>query len=62
MPHMTGAQLLTEARARVPGLSIILASGYAELPSGTTVDVQRLSKPFSQADLADALLRAAQGR
>jgi len=62
MPHMTGAQLVTEARARVPGLSIILASGYAELPSGTTVDVQRLSKPFSQADLADALLRAAQGR
>jgi CheY-like chemotaxis protein len=44
MPHMTGAQLIAENRARAPGMPILLATGYAELPPGSAVgDVFRLS-------------------
>ena len=60
MPRMTGAQLVTEVQSRFPGLPVILATGYAELPAGVKVDVTRLSKPFSQTDLADALIKAKQ--
>jgi CheY-like chemotaxis protein len=55
MPHMTGSQLIKEAQARFPALPVILATGYAELPPDANVDVLRLSKPFSQKDLAVAL-------
>jgi CheY-like chemotaxis protein len=57
MPHMTGAQLIREAQARWPEMAILLATGYAELPAGTNTTVPRLSKPYSQADLAAALSR-----
>jgi signal transduction histidine kinase len=53
MPQMTGAQLIKEATARYPDMAVILATGYAELPLDTAVP--RLRKPYSQADLADAL-------
>jgi len=58
MPRMTGAQLVTEVRSRFPDMPVILATGYADLPAGLIADVMRLSKPFSQAELADALVRA----
>ena len=58
MPQMTGAQLVAQARARCPELAVILATGYAELPPGVHTDIPRLSKPFSQADLAAALSEA----
>ncbi len=32
MPHMSGAQLAKELRARWPDLAIVVATGYAELP------------------------------
>jgi hypothetical protein len=34
---------------------VILATGYAELPRGGQPGVHRLSKPFSQEELAEAL-------
>src|SRR5690606_36072005 len=49
MPRMTGTQLATALRSRQPGLPIILATGYAELPPGSDIGLPRLSKPFSQA-------------
>jgi PAS domain S-box-containing protein len=55
MPQMTGTQLIDAARAGRPGLPVILATGYAELPPGTGVGVPRLAKPFSQQDLVDAV-------
>lgn len=58
MPHMTGSQLIKEAKARFPELPVILATGYADLPPGANADVLRLSKPFSQADLAAILAEA----
>jgi CheY-like chemotaxis protein len=58
MPQMTGAQLVAQARARCPGLAVILATGYADLSPGAQIDIPRLSKPFSQGDLAAALSEA----
>jgi PAS domain S-box-containing protein len=60
MPNMTGARLCQEIHARHPRLPIILATGYAELPEevGDLGGVVRLSKPFSQAQLSQALAEA----
>lgn len=52
MPSMTGSQLAQQIRARWPTLPIVLATGYAELPPGGNETLPRLSKPFSQAELA----------
>jgi CheY-like chemotaxis protein len=59
MPHMTGAQLISEARERCPAMAVILATGYAELPRDGSISVPRLAKPFSQADLAEAVSNVA---
>jgi CheY-like chemotaxis protein len=55
MPGMTGAELVKAARARLPNLPIIMASGYADLPPGVEIDVARLGKPYSQEQLASML-------
>ncbi|MCF6371009.1 hybrid sensor histidine kinase/response regulator [Rhizobium halophilum] len=57
MPGMTGAELAKAARDRLPGLPILLASGYADLPSGVEIDVARLAKPYSQDQLAAMLAK-----
>jgi PAS domain S-box-containing protein len=55
MPNMTGAELIEQVRRRDPGQAILLATGYAELPSGVAADVPRLAKPFLQRDLERAI-------
>jgi PAS domain S-box-containing protein len=52
MPRMTGTQLIEKIRETRPKLPIILATGYAELPPDAPENLLRLSKPFSQAELA----------
>ncbi|EJZ19269.1 putative two component fused sensor/regulator transcriptional regulator [Rhizobium sp. Pop5] len=60
MPRMTGAQLAQAIRNEWPEMPIILATGYAELPEGAgMINLPRLGKPFSQAQLADAINRIA---
>jgi PAS domain S-box-containing protein len=54
MPGMTGLQLAEQLRALQPELPIIIATGYAELPAVLDPKLRRLSKPFTQ----DALLEA----
>ncbi len=56
MPGMTGLQLADELRRIRPGLPVLLASGYAELP-GAPAGLPRLSKPFGQPALAQAIER-----
>lgn len=53
MPQMTGLQLSETIKAEWPAMPIVLATGYAELPEGTTLP--RLGKPFFQEDLARAI-------
>jgi len=59
MPGMTGLELVASIRARRPHLPIVLATGFAELPQGIDATVRRLSKPFTQQDLARAVSDAA---
>ncbi len=51
MPKMTGGELAAAARALYPKLPILIATGYAELPGGQTMDLPRLAKPYFQAQL-----------
>ncbi|HEY4123282.1 MAG TPA: ATP-binding protein, partial [Rhizomicrobium sp.] len=55
MPHMTGVQLTNAVRADFPDMPVILATGYAELPSGVDIKLLKLAKPFSEHDLARAV-------
>jgi signal transduction histidine kinase len=59
MPSMTGLQLAECIHARFPGLPIILATGYAELPvDPSTLGIARLAKPCTQHEIAAAIHRA----
>ena len=50
MPQMTGLQLAREIRASQPGLPVVIATGYAELPPDAEEQATaRLAKPYSQA-------------
>ena len=51
MPGMTGIQLAAKAREQRPDLPVLLASGYAEIPSGEGLDLFRLAKPYRREDL-----------
>ena len=55
MPGMTGIELAAVSRQLRPSLPILLATGYAELPEGTQVDLPRLAKPYHQDQLRDRL-------
>jgi PAS domain S-box-containing protein len=55
MPKMTGTELAKKIAVHRPQLPIVLATGYAELPAGTEADLPRLSKPYRQEALAEAI-------
>lgn len=58
MPGMTGTQLAGAVSERRPDLPIIIASGYADLGRACDrlqIGLPRLSKPFSQAELANMI-------
>jgi signal transduction histidine kinase/CheY-like chemotaxis protein len=57
MPGMTGLELAQHAGLLRPGLSVVLATGYAEFPesAGPASSLPRLSKPFRQEELAATL-------
>jgi CheY-like chemotaxis protein len=59
MPGMTGLQLASAIRQAWPGLPVVLATGYAELPDGALHDLCRVKKPFDQEALA-RIIRASQ--
>ncbi|GAA4003647.1 PAS domain-containing protein [Sphingomonas humi] len=54
MPGLSGADLASLARARIPALPVLIVSGYAEV-DGISPDLPRLTKPFRNADLAAQL-------
>jgi signal transduction histidine kinase len=55
MPGMSGLQLAEEARALRPKLPILLATGYADLPASSALELPRLSKPYQQRQLAEQI-------
>ncbi len=57
MPKMNGGQLARAARELRPGLPILLATGYADLPAGVEIDLPRLAKPYLQHQLAAEIAR-----
>jgi signal transduction histidine kinase len=63
MPSMTGLQLAQSIQERYPGLPIILATGFAELPiDPAKFHIQKLSKPCSQHEIAVAIQTALNSR
>ncbi|MDO9412615.1 MAG: PAS domain S-box protein [Pseudolabrys sp.] len=62
MPQMNGLDLAHKVQERLPKMPIIMATGYAELPSGKAFEFERLSKPYSQHDLSAALVVAMKGK
>ncbi|KAF0097223.1 MAG: PAS/PAC sensor hybrid histidine kinase [Rhodospirillaceae bacterium] len=62
MPGMTGTELVAAIRRERPGLPVLLATGYAELPDGESADIPRLNKPFLQAHLDQAIAAVMRGR
>jgi signal transduction histidine kinase len=51
MPGMTGIELAAKVREERPELRIILASGYAEIPTGEGLGLFRLAKPYRRDEL-----------
>jgi PAS domain S-box-containing protein len=62
MPNMTGAELVRQIHLSQPDMPIIIASGYGELPEGSSRSMIKLGKPFGQSLLADAVAKAARSR
>jgi signal transduction histidine kinase len=51
MPGMNGSQLAAKIQRMRPGLPVVLATGYANIPAEVPV-LPRLNKPYRQQDLA----------
>lgn len=62
MPGMNGAELSRRARELIPGLPILIATGYAELPEGTDLEISRLGKPYTQDQLATEISKVIASR
>ncbi len=59
MPGMTGAELARLIFSSYPGLPVILASGYSELPDDEGLQaLLRMTKPFTQEELQTTIGRA----
>jgi len=55
MPHMTGLQLAEAIQKEWPDLSVIIATGYAEIEPGVGMGLPKLSKAFTEDELAEKL-------
>lgn len=57
MPAMTGSELLAVVRSTRPTLATIIATGFAEMEPNAPIpsSAVRLSKPFGQRELAEAI-------
>jgi signal transduction histidine kinase len=61
MPGMSGTELAKHVRDLRPHMPIILATGYADAPSGAVPDMARLDKPYRIENLA-AMIATVVGR
>ncbi len=61
MPGMTGLDLATKIKHLQPTIPIIIATGYAELPTDAPDKFLRLDKPYNQQQLAEMIDVAVRG-
>jgi FixJ family two-component response regulator len=54
MPEMTGVDLARAVEAEWPGMPVVLATGYSDLPAGAP-PLPMIGKPFSERDLAQTI-------
>jgi PAS domain S-box-containing protein len=57
MPNMTGLQLAEAIKTEWPELPVIIATGFAEIEPGVVSSLPRLSKPFTEVELAEVIAR-----
>ncbi|MGE5157733.1 MAG: PAS domain S-box protein [Gemmatimonas sp.] len=62
MPQMTGTQLAKAIRQEWPDMALLLATGYADRVPGDDIGLPKLSKPFLQGELAEAIARVTPAR
>lgn len=62
MPRMTGLQLAEAIHVRRPNLPVVLATGYAELPTDHPNIAFKLDKPYFQGQLEKAVHEALRSR
>ena len=55
MPNMTGLQFVAKAREIKPDLSVVIVTGYGEIPQNSQSGLVKLDKPFTQDQLSRAL-------
>jgi PAS domain S-box-containing protein len=55
MPEMSGSDLAAAIKLHWPHVPVILATGYAELPSNSDAELLKLTKPYSQDTLSWAI-------
>jgi CheY-like chemotaxis protein len=61
MPGMSGLDLARAIQKTWPHIRIVVATGYGELPESSDVCFIKLSKPFMERDLAQALNQVPRG-
>jgi PAS domain S-box-containing protein len=57
MPQMTGSQLAKAIKHEWPDIPVLLATGYADRVPGDDLGLPKLTKPYMQRELADAIVR-----
>ena len=57
MPGMSGTALAAQIRLNWPQLPVVIATGYAEVPTEGAADLPRLTKPYRQSELASLLAK-----
>jgi PAS domain S-box-containing protein len=57
MPKMTGSELAKIIKREWPDIPVLLATGYADRVRGDDIGLPKLTKPYMQRELADAIVR-----
>ncbi|HEY7229956.1 MAG TPA: PAS domain S-box protein [Pseudolabrys sp.] len=57
MPHMTGVELAKAMKDEWPDIPVLLATGYADRVRGDDIGLPKLTKPYLQDDLSEAIAR-----
>ena len=57
MPKMTGTELAKIIKREWPNIPVLLATGYADRVRGDDIGLPKLTKPYMQRELAEAIVR-----